>query len=62
MIHWANLLGRQFYGTMGQAFLPVSSVMNTLNPLSLLSKQVGGLSPGCPKSSCPIFSALLSFQ
>jgi len=47
MIHWANLKGRQFMGTMGQALLPVLAVTNSSNPLSLLPKQAGGLGPWC---------------
>ena len=56
MIHWTNLKGRQFLGTMGQALPPVSAVMIGSNPLSLLPKQVEGLGPWYPKAVCPPFS------
>ena len=53
MIHWVNLKGRQFYGTLGQALPPVSAVTKGPNPLSLLLKQVGRLGPWCTKTVCP---------
>ena len=62
MIPWADLKGRQFKGTIGQALPPVSAVTNGSNPLSLLPKQAEGLGPCCPKTVCPSNSPSGSFQ
>ena len=47
---------------MGRALLPVWAVTEGSNPLLLLPKQVGGLGPVWPKTGCPLFMALQSFQ
>ena len=62
MIPWPQLEGIQSWGTMGQAYSPVSAVTKGSNPLSLLPKQAGRLGPECPKAASPPFSALLSIQ
>jgi len=47
---------------MGQALLPVSTVtIEDSNP-SLLPKQAERLGLWCPKSGCPLISAMGSFQ
>ena len=61
MIHWANLKGRQFWGTMGQALLPVSAVTREDSNHSLLPKQAEGLGLWCPKTVCPSNSPIGSF-
>ena len=60
MIPWPQLEGSQFQGIQGQALLPVSAITKGSNPLSLLQKQAKG--PGCPKTGCSLFLALLSFH
>ena len=55
----AAIRGQPVLGHPGQALSPASA---GLNPLSLLPKQVGGLGPGCPKTSCPPIAAIGSFS
>ena len=61
MILWPKLESSHSEGTMGQAFLPVSTVTKGSNPLLLLPKQVEGLGPWCYKTGCPLIAAMGSF-
>lgn len=45
MIPWPKLEGNQPKGSLGKALPPFLAITWGLNPLSLLSKQTGGLRP-----------------
>ena len=62
MIARPKIDGSLSQNTLDQALPPILAVTREDSNPSLLPKQVGGLGPGCPKTGCPLFLALLSIQ